>query len=122
MRGGGTKGAYEVGVLKALTDMLIPIEYAYDVIVGVSCGGINAAIMATYERGFEKLVVDFMHEAWSNMPVTDFWSHWPLGPFEGIWRSSFLDSRKLLQKIEFLLNNRTLKRGFALQSVDLNTG
>ena len=122
MRGGGTKGAYEVGVLNAMTDLLIPIEYAYDVIVGVSCGGINAGLMATYNRGYEKIVIDYLSFMWANLPVTDFWAHWPLGPFEGIWRPSFLDSQKLVDKLRAILGNRSIKRGLALQSIDLNTG
>lgn len=96
MRGGGTKGAYEVGVLKAMTDLMVPMQYAYDVIVGVSCGGINAGLIATYDRGFEKLAIDFLWDSWTNLPVTDMWSMWTLGPLEGIWRSSFLNSENLL--------------------------
>lgn len=122
MRGGGTKGAYEVGVLKAMTDMLIPIEYAYDVLVGVSCGGINAGMMATYDRGQEKVIVDYLWDAWSKLPVTDFWSHWTLGPLEGLWRSSFLNSSSMVSALKALIGKREIKRGLALQSVDLNTG
>jgi NTE family protein len=51
MRGGGTKGAYEVGALKAMADMLEPIDIAYDVLAGVSIGALNAAMFATFERG-----------------------------------------------------------------------
>jgi len=76
MRGGGTKGAYEVGALKAMVDTMIPIEYAYDVVVGVSCGAINAAMLAIYERGFEKVAIDFLLKLWGTIPITDFWSNW----------------------------------------------
>ena len=48
MEGGGTKGAYEVGALKVMYELMNPIDTAYDVIVGVSIGGINAAIIALY--------------------------------------------------------------------------
>jgi predicted acylesterase/phospholipase RssA len=92
LRGGGTKGAYEVGVLKGMVELMKPLEYAYDVIVGVSCGGINAGILATFSRGFEKVAVDFLWEMWANLPVTDLWQNWTLGPFEAIWRSSFVDN------------------------------
>lgn len=51
LRGGGTKGAYEVGALKAMADMLDPIDIAYDVVEGVSIGGMNAGLFATYPRG-----------------------------------------------------------------------
>lgn len=54
LRGGGTKGAYEVGALKAITTLLDPIEYSYDVVVGVSVGAINAAFISLYEIGKEK--------------------------------------------------------------------
>jgi len=54
MRGGGTKGAYEVGALKTMVDMLDPQDVAYDVVVGVSIGGMNAGMFATYQKGDEK--------------------------------------------------------------------
>jgi hypothetical protein len=69
------------------------------VVVGVSCGGINAGLLATYDRGYEKLAVDYLWEAWTNLPVTDLWSMWTLGPFEGLWRSSFLNSANMLDAL-----------------------
>lgn len=48
LRGGGTKGAYEVGVLKGFLKNLKPEDVAYDVIVGVSIGGLNAATLSLY--------------------------------------------------------------------------
>lgn len=60
MRGGGTKGAYEVGALRAMAHMLDPIDIAYDVIEGVSIGSINAAAIATFEKGDEKSAIDFL--------------------------------------------------------------
>jgi predicted acylesterase/phospholipase RssA len=53
MRGGGTKGAYEVGALKSMAEMLEPIDIAYDVLAGVSIGAINAAMFSTFKRGDE---------------------------------------------------------------------
>ena len=46
LRGGGNKGAYEVGALKAFITVLDPKEVAYDVIEGISIGGLNAAVFA----------------------------------------------------------------------------
>ena len=54
LRGGGVHGSYEVGVFKALIESLDPIEYAYDVISGVSVGAINGAMLAFYPPGEEK--------------------------------------------------------------------
>ena len=51
MRGGGTKGAYEVGALKTMSELLDPKEIEYDIIEGVSIGGMNAGIFSLYEKG-----------------------------------------------------------------------
>jgi predicted acylesterase/phospholipase RssA len=50
-RGGGTKGSYSVGVLKAMIDMLEPEDYHYDVVVGTSVGAIGALMLSFYPPG-----------------------------------------------------------------------
>ncbi len=49
--GGGTKGAYELGVWKALIELGID----YEIVTGTSIGAMNGALMATrdYKRGCE---------------------------------------------------------------------
>ena len=41
-----------------------PEEYAYDVIVGVSIGALNAAMIGTFEKGKEKDAADFIWNLW----------------------------------------------------------
>ena len=53
LRGGGTKGNYEVGVLQSFYDNLPSEEIEYDVVVGVSIGSINAGTIGIYEKGDE---------------------------------------------------------------------
>ena len=53
LRGGGTKGNYEVGVLQSFLDNLPQEEIEYDVVVGVSIGAVNAATIGMYEKGEE---------------------------------------------------------------------
>ena len=87
LRGGGTKGAYEVGALKAMVELMQPLEYAYDVVVGVSIGAINAGLLALWKRGHEKYGVKYLEDVWSNNAIADFWENWPyLGFVEGLWR------------------------------------
>ena len=69
MRGGGTKGAYEVGALRAMAEMLDPIDIAYDVVEGVSIGSINAALFSRFERGDEKNAIDFMTSFWLTLSI-----------------------------------------------------
>lgn len=81
LRGGGTNGAFEIGVLKKMIEYLDPIDYAYDVFQGVSIGGINAAFMASFEKGQEKEAVEQLETLWIANPVVSFWDWWPvLGP------------------------------------------
>ena len=51
LRGGGAKGAFEVGVLKGMEKYLRPEDYQYDVITGVSIGAVNAAVLSSYPTG-----------------------------------------------------------------------
>ena len=51
LRGGGVHGAWEVGVLKAMAEKMKKEDMRYDYIAGVSIGAINAAILASFEKG-----------------------------------------------------------------------
>lgn len=57
MSGGGNKGAYEVGVLDAMSQIMPEQEVAYDVVAGVSVGAINSNTIAIYPIGQEKKAV-----------------------------------------------------------------
>ena len=123
LRGGGSKGAYEVGTLRAMAHMLDPIDIAYDVLEGVSIGSINAAVFSTFERGDEKSAIDELEKLWLSIPVKDFWDWWPtLGPLEAIWRPSLLDNHKMKDKIHEIMKNQKLYRNLTIQAVDLSTG
>ena len=51
MSGGGSKGAYAVGVMATVVDMLEHHENKYDVISGVSVGSINALGFSIFDYG-----------------------------------------------------------------------
>ena len=108
MRGGGTKGAYEVGALKVMVDMLPKIDTDYDVVVGVSIGGMNAGLIALYKVGEEQKAVDLLYEQWLSSPVKSLWADWNiLGPVEGIWRSSFVDNTNMVEKLKSVTQGKT---------------
>jgi NTE family protein len=68
--GGGARGAYQAGVLNAISDLLPDERNPFPVIVGASVGAINAAAIAchacTYKVGVKRLV-----ELWSTMHACD---------------------------------------------------
>ena len=57
MAGGGARAAYQIGVLKAIADMLPrKITNPFPIICGTSAGAINAASLATHAYSFRKSV------------------------------------------------------------------
>ncbi|MEM7053550.1 MAG: patatin-like phospholipase family protein [Pseudomonadota bacterium] len=50
--GGGARGAYQVGVLKALAEYISVENNPFPIIAGTSAGAINAAVMASHAHEF----------------------------------------------------------------------
>lgn len=83
--GGGTKGAYEVGVWKALLELGID----YEIVTGTSIGSVNGALMATREY-------DRACEIWDTIEMEDV----------------MLDGVNLTTTIEGMYNQREAIRPF----------
>lgn len=52
LAGGGARGAYQVGILKAISYILQTKTLPFDMVSGVSVGSLNAAILADYADDF----------------------------------------------------------------------
>jgi len=69
LSGGGARGAYQVGVLKALADILPKRSpMPFPIICGTSAGAINAAALAIYAPQFREAVSRMVH-VWGNFRV-----------------------------------------------------
>lgn len=67
--GAGARGAYQVGVLKAIASLLPErAPNPFSVICGTSAGAINAAVLAGRAANFESAVND-MEDVWGNFSV-----------------------------------------------------
>lgn len=67
LSGGGARGAYQAGVIKALHDILKPMEkFPFDVLCGVSAGSINASGLATYSDDFS-IAEQKIEKIWSEL-------------------------------------------------------
>ena len=122
MRGGGIHGAFEVGVLKAFTDTLKPIDYHYDVLSGVSVGALNTGMLSVWDYGKEKEAVAFLERLYTENLVQDFWDFWPSVVFEPFFKTSFVDVTKFRKILHEMMDGKKIKRKFSIQSVDLITG
>ncbi|HUQ53341.1 MAG TPA: patatin-like phospholipase family protein [Gammaproteobacteria bacterium] len=68
--GAGARGAYQVGVLKALASLLPErAPNPFSVICGTSAGAINAAVLAGRAANFERAVADMEH-VWGNFSAS----------------------------------------------------
>lgn len=64
--GGGARAAYQVGVLKAICELIPDSAAPFPVICGTSAGAINAAVLASHAHEF-KYGVDRLAHFWSSM-------------------------------------------------------
>lgn len=65
--GGGARAAYQVGVLKAIAELLPPgAPNPFPVISGTSAGSINAAVIASHARHFQR-GVEYLVDVWANI-------------------------------------------------------
>ncbi len=118
--GGGALGAYQVGVLRALTEAGV----APDRLIGVSAGSVNAALFA-WNGGSDGL--DRMASIWRGIRRRDLLRVHPARlarAFVG-QQSSFLDNRHGLSFLRRHLGNRLIEHSpvpLALVATDLSTG
>ncbi|TSA14186.1 MAG: patatin-like phospholipase family protein [Betaproteobacteria bacterium] len=69
LTGGGARAAYQVGVLKAVRDLLPEgTKNPFPVVCGTSAGAINAAVLAIYANDFRRGVGHLL-EVWENFHV-----------------------------------------------------
>jgi NTE family protein len=67
LTGGGARAAYQVGVVKAVRDILgNPTRNPFPIVCGTSAGGINAATLAVFADDFTRGVGNLL-EVWENM-------------------------------------------------------
>jgi NTE family protein len=67
LQGGGARAAYQVGVLKAVSESLgYPVTNPFPIIVGTSAGAINAGVLATNAGNFAD-AVKTLESLWTNI-------------------------------------------------------
>jgi len=76
--GGGARGAYQVGVLKAIDELIPHGKNPFPVICGTSAGAINAAVLASHAHEFA-IGVQRLEQFWRSMYCarvyrTDAWT------------------------------------------------
>ena len=80
LAGGGARGAYQAGVLKAISHILQVETLPFSTVSGVSVGSINAAILAQHADNFP-LAVEKIETLWREIHCQKIFnaSHYELG-------------------------------------------
>lgn len=98
LSGGGSRGAAHVGVLKALEENNIPIDYIIGTSIGAFVGGLYAAGYSPSE--IEKLLTSAVVKRWSSgNPNPQFNYFYKKGDPDASWISLDFDFNKSLYKI-----------------------
>lgn len=124
LSGGGSNGAWEVGVLWGLVNYGNADDFKYDVVSGISAGSINTLAMAGYEVGQEKELADWVSDLWNNLKTSDVWQNWTLSIAEGLTiKAGLLDNSPLLAYMENIASSFTdIKRRVTMGAANVNTG
>lgn len=119
LSGGGARAAYQVGVLKAIDELLAePERNPFPILCGTSAGAINAVSLAVRSKNFHQ-AVSHMVEVWENFHVDQVYrsdvlgvaasgAHWlsalAVGWLFRISPRSFLDNAPLEQMLRQTLD------------------
>lgn len=114
LTGGGARAAYQVGVLKAIAEMLPRRAHnPFPVICGTSAGALNAATIAVNARNFRK-GIRYLDNIWKNFHASQVYRTDALGVFNNtvLWLVGLLLSALGINRLRHvsLLDNSPLAR------------
>jgi len=122
LSGGGSKGAYELGVIRQLAEA----GNSYDMIAGVSVGALNGSFLAQYQKEDFKEAVEKLKIIWDNLETSKVHRAWrPFGKLMIPWRPSVFNSTPLHDFVEENLDVEKLRKSnvyLGVGAVDLQTG
>ncbi len=111
LSGGGARGAYQVGVLKAISDLHEKNAHnPFSIISGTSAGAVNAVALAASANNF-RLAVKKVEKIWSNISVDDVYraGAWDLIKGPGRLFASLFNQGVGRRRPLSLLNNDPLR-------------
>ena len=120
LTGGGARAAYQVGVLKAVRDLLdAPTHNPFPILCGTSAGAINAAALACGAQHFSQSVTDLL-SVWENFNAHQVYRADPIGIGKSgaHWLGAFAAGWLVRSSPKSLLDNAPL-RTLLSHSLDL---
>jgi NTE family protein len=108
--GGGARGAYQVGVLKAIAELLPHARNPFPVIVGTSAGAVSAAVLATEALRWRR-AIEALEQVWANFHVAQVFrvDSWTMLRSGLHWMLSLASGGVMLAPPEALFDNSPLR-------------
>jgi NTE family protein len=120
LSGGGSKGAFQVGVLKRL---IHGEKYSYDIFCGTSVGALNASFMSQFDNDEQEIGLFALIRLWAELSQYDIYSSWPiLGIALGIFKKSLYNSNPLKKFIKKKINPADVIKQLRIVTASLTTG
>jgi NTE family protein len=120
LTGGGSRSAYQIGVLRALAEICPRGRNPFQVIVGTSAGAVAASVLATEASHWRRAVAG-LEEVWANFHSSQVFrvdpGHMLRSGFH--WVLSLLSSGLLLSPPKSMLDNSPLREMLS-KKVDFN--
>src|SRR5215813_5393744 len=110
LTGGGARSAYQVGVLRALTEIVPRGRNPFQVIVGTSAGAVAASVLAAEAVHWRRAVAG-LEEVWAHFRASQVFRVDPLHMFRAgcHWGLSLLSGGLLLSPPKSMLDNSPLR-------------
>jgi NTE family protein len=110
LSGGGARSAYQVGVLKALTEILPQPNNPFPIIVGTSAGAVAAGVLGA-GAGDWRRAVQSLHEVWSQFHIAQVFRSDPLTMLSAgaRWMFAALTGGALVRTPRSFLDNSPLR-------------
>lgn len=121
LSGGGSKGAWQAGVIHEL----IRQGVEYDLICGVSVGAINGGFLAQSPPEQMKDNIDFLVDMWESINTSNVYRKWFLWPLSVLWKPSVYNVKPLRDMIDKHIDNERLMHSrtfFSCGAVSHETG
>ena len=125
--GGGANGAWGLGVMKYMIDVL---GFDWDIVVGTSVGALNGAGMAMYSKGQAEEALTNLLRIWSEVTPDQIYKHWwpggTLGDLVGLlWKNGIYNTKPVQEFVARNFDQAKLAasdRELAVATVNLNSG
>jgi NTE family protein len=106
LSGGGAHGAYQVGVLKALSERS---EEDYQLVCGISVGALNAAFLAQYKVGDMGKAVSDLAAFWRSLNTGKIYRKRTFGLLSALWNPSVFDSSPLQSMVRGMYDGERIR-------------